>query len=156
MAAQLDGEVTFVTGVARGQGRTHAVRLAAPEDLDETRRLVEAQGRRALLSVGDVRDLEGMRKIVDDAVVELGPKNVRVNSIHPGGVATPMGGGDMVSTLEAVGESNPPLNLMGTTFLEQTWAEPEDISNVVAFLASDESTFITAEHISIDGGSQYF
>ena len=93
--------------------------------------MVEAQGRRALLSVGDVRDLEGMRKIVDDAVVELGPKNVRVNSIHPGGVATPMGGGDMVSTLEAVGESNPPLNLMGTTF-------------------------ITAEHISIDGGSQYF
>ena len=156
MAAQLDDEVTFVTGVARGQGRTHAVRLAAPEDPDETRRLVWAQGRRALLSVGDVRDLEGMRKIVDDAVVELGPKNVRVNSIHPGGVATPMGGGDMVSTLEAVGESNPPLNLMGTTFLEQTWAEPEEISNVVAFLASDESTFITVEHISIDGGSQYF
>ena len=87
---------------------------------------------------------------------ELGPKNVRVNSIHPGGVATPMGGGDMVSTLEKVGESNPPLNLMGSTFLEQTWAEPEEISNVVAFLASDESTFITAEHISIDGGSQYF
>ena len=87
---------------------------------------------------------------------ELGPKNVRVNSLHPGGVATPMGGGDMVSTLEKVGESNPPLNLMGSTFLEQTWAEPEEISNVVAFLASDESKFITAEHISVDGGSQYF
>ncbi len=272
MAGRLEGKVAFITGVARGQGRAHAVRLAAEgadiigldlagplpgpvpydpatrEDLDETRRLVEEQGRRALLSVGDVRDLEGMKKIVDDAVAklgrldvvvanagictpqvwdaispedfaatidtnvtgvwntvmatahhvidagggsiiltssyagkkiqpfmihyttskhalvgmtrafaaELGPKKVRVNSIHPGGVATPMGGGDMVSTLEAVGESNPPLNLMGTTFLEQTWAEPEEISNVVAFLASDESTFITAEHISIDGGSQYF
>lgn len=62
----------------------------------------------------------------------------------------------MVSTLEKVGESNPPLNLMGSTFLEQTYAEPEEISGVVAFLASDESKFISAEHISIDGGSQYF
>ncbi|HJC60480.1 MAG TPA: mycofactocin-coupled SDR family oxidoreductase [Candidatus Dietzia intestinigallinarum] len=272
MAGRLEGKVAFITGVARGQGRTHAVRLAsegadiigldiaAPiidaipydasteEDLAETRRLVEEQGRRALLSVGDVRDLEGMRKIVDygvaelgrlDTVVanagicipqiwdtitpetfgttmdinvtgvwntvmatarhvidtgggsivlissyagkkvqpfmvhyttskhavvgmtrafgaELGPRNVRVNSIHPGGVATPMGGGDMVSTLEKVGESNPPLNLMGSTFLEQTYAEPEEISAVVAFLASDESKFMTAEHISVDGGSQYF
>lgn len=87
---------------------------------------------------------------------ELGPKNVRVNSVHPGGVATPMGGGDMVSTLEEVGRSNPPLNLMGTTFLEQAYAEPEEVSGVVAFLASDESRFITAEHISIDGGAQYY
>ncbi|EYT57148.1 3-ketoacyl-ACP reductase [Dietzia sp. UCD-THP] len=272
MAGRLAGKVAFITGVARGQGRTHAVRLASegadiigldlagplpaavpydpatPEDLEETRRLVEEQGRRALLSVGDVRDLPGMAKIVDDGVAELGrldivaanagicipqvwdeitpedfgatldinttgvwntvmatahhliaagggsiirtssyagkkiqpfmvhyttskhalvgmtrafaaelgPKNIRINSVHPGGVATPMGGGDMVSRLERVGESNPPLNLMATTFLEQTWAEPEEISNVVAFLASDESKFITAEHISIDGGSQYF
>ena len=62
----------------------------------------------------------------------------------------------MVGQLEKVGESNPPLNLMGSTFLEQTYAEPEEISNVVAFLASGESAFITAEHISVDGGSQYF
>lgn len=272
MAGRQQGRVAFITGVARGQGRTHAARLAAegadiigldlaapvldavpydpatPEDLEETRRLIEAEGRRALLSVGDVRDLEGMRKIVDDGVAELGrldvvvanagicipqvwdtitpetfgatldinttgvwntvmatahhvidagggsivlissyagkkiqpfmvhyttskhavvgmtrafaaelgPKRVRVNSVHPGGVATPMGGGDMVSTLEAVGETNPQLNLMGSTFLEQTYAEPEEISDVVAFLASDESRFITAEHISVDGGSQYF
>lgn len=272
MAGRLGGKVAFITGVARGQGRAHAVRLAAegadvigldlvgplprsvpydpatPEDLDLTRRLVEEQGRRALLSVGDVRDLDGMTGIVDSGVAELGrldvvvanagicapqvwdtiapedfaatldinvtgawntvmatahhviatgggsiiltssyagrkmqpfmvhyttskhaivgmtrafaaelgPRNVRVNSIHPGGVATPMGGGDMVSTLEKVGESNPPLNLMGTTFLEQSWAEPEEIANVVAFLASDESKFITAEQLSIDGGAQHF
>ena len=87
---------------------------------------------------------------------ELGPKNVRVNSIHPGAVATPMGGGDMVSTLEKVGETNPPLNQIGTSFLEADYCEPEEISNLVAFLASDESTFMTAEHLSVDGGAQYF
>src|SRR5690625_7906904 len=95
MAGRLEGKVAFITGAARGQGRTHAVRLASegadiigldlagplpgavpydpatPEDLEETRRLVEEQGRRALLSGGDVRDLDGMKKIVDDGVSEL-------------------------------------------------------------------------------------
>lgn len=42
-------------------------------------------------------------------------------------------------------ECNPPLGLMGTAFLEPSWTEPEDVSTAVAFLASDESSFITAE-----------
>ena len=87
---------------------------------------------------------------------ELGRHNVRVNSIHPGGVATPMGSGDMVAELERTGASNPKLNTMGTTFTEQAYAEPDEIAAVAAFLASDESKFISAEHISVDGGSQYF
>lgn len=41
-------------------------------------------------------------------------------------------------------------------FLNQYAAEPEVIANVVAFLASDESKFITAEQISIDGGTRVF
>ncbi|GED97770.1 mycofactocin-coupled SDR family oxidoreductase [Gordonia crocea] len=87
---------------------------------------------------------------------ELGQYNVRVNSVHPGGVATPMGGGDMVAALERTGASNPKLNAMGTTFTDLPYTEPEVVANVVAFLASDESTFMTAEHISVDGGAQYF
>lgn len=87
---------------------------------------------------------------------ELGQHDVRVNSVHPGGVATPMGGGGMVAELERTGATNPKLNAMGTTFTNQTWAEPEEIAAVVAFLASDESKFMTAEHLSVDGGSQYF
>ena len=110
MAGRLEGRVAFITGVARGQGRAHAVRLAAegadiigldlagplpeavpydpatPEDLEETRRLVEEQGRRALLSVGDVRDLDGMKKIVDDGVAELGRLDVVVANA---GICTP-------------------------------------------------------------------
>lgn len=45
---------------------------------------------------------------------------------------------------------------MGTPFLNQYAADPDEVSNVVAFLASDESSFMTAEHISVDGGAQYF
>src|SRR5436190_22486723 len=91
MAGRLTGKVAFLTGAGRGMGRSHAVRLARegadvvvldtpgelpdiryeqpkPEDLDETVRLVEAEGRRAVAVRRDVRDLEGMRTDVDAAV----------------------------------------------------------------------------------------
>ena len=102
MSERLDGKVAFITGAARGQGRAHAVRLAtegadiiaidladklpgcAPypsatqEDLDETARLVEATGRRIVASAVDTRDLEGLRKAVDDGVDELGRLDIIV------------------------------------------------------------------------------
>ncbi len=91
----VDNKVAFISGVARGQGRSHAVRLAEEgadiigfdicaddaaveyplatrEDLDETARLIEKFGRKALLSVADVRDHEEITRIVDDGVAELG------------------------------------------------------------------------------------
>ncbi|WP_261166677.1 mycofactocin-coupled SDR family oxidoreductase [Microbacterium sp. Marseille-Q6965] len=87
---------------------------------------------------------------------ELGKHRIRVNSIHPGAVNTPMGSGNMQQALQQAGETNPALNGMGTPFLP-TWAvEPEDISEAVAFLASDAAAYITSEHLSIDAGSQYF
>ncbi|MCH5643236.1 mycofactocin-coupled SDR family oxidoreductase [Gordonia sp. ABSL49_1] len=87
---------------------------------------------------------------------ELGPLGIRVNSIHPGGVNTPMGSGDMQVRLAAAGETNPRLNNMGTPFLDTYAAEPEQISDAVLFLASAASSFVTAEHLSVDGGAQYF
>lgn len=45
---------------------------------------------------------------------------------------------------------------MGTPFLPIWVAEPEDIANAVAFLASDDARLITSEHLSIDQGAQYF
>jgi NAD(P)-dependent dehydrogenase (short-subunit alcohol dehydrogenase family) len=88
---------------------------------------------------------------------ELGPHNIRVNSIHPGGVATPMGGGNMMAALEAAAATAPPLANMGTTFLtEKTYAEPEEIAAVAAFLASDDAKFITSEHLGVDGGAHHF
>lgn len=91
----LEGKVAVISGVARGQGRSHAVRLAeagvdiigfdicandesvdyplaSREDLEETARLVEKTGRRMLGSVVDVRDAEGVKKAIDSGVAEFG------------------------------------------------------------------------------------
>jgi len=87
---------------------------------------------------------------------ELGKHDIRVTSVHPGGVATPMGSGDMVGAIEHTMATNPKLAAMGTAFLNQGWVEAEEIANAVAFLVSDEARFITAEHLSIDAGAQYF
>jgi SDR family mycofactocin-dependent oxidoreductase len=87
---------------------------------------------------------------------ELGKHEIRVNSVHPGPVNTPMGGGDMIAALFAAIETNPTLNNMGTPFLPQWACEPEDVAAAVCWLASDESRFVTATRLSVDQGmAQY-
>jgi (+)-trans-carveol dehydrogenase len=89
------GKVALVTGAARGQGRSHAVRLAAegadviavdlcapvegmayppstPADLEQTARLVEAEDRRIFSAIADVRDGDALRAAVDAGVEALG------------------------------------------------------------------------------------
>ena len=102
ISQRLTGKVAFVTGAARGQGRAHAVRLAAegadiiaidvagalppavpyppatPEDLKETARLVEATGRQILTTAVDTRDHDGLKSAVDDAVGVLGRLDIIV------------------------------------------------------------------------------
>lgn len=98
---RLEGKVAFVTGLARGQGRSHAVALAregadiigldraapvdtmgypmgSPEELAETVRLVEATGRRALVREVDVRDRAGIEALLADGVDAFGRLNVVV------------------------------------------------------------------------------
>ncbi len=95
MAGVLEGKVALVTGAARGQGRSHAVRLAeegadviavdicaqigsveipmsTPDDLDETARQVEALDRRIVARVSDVRDGVALRDVVREGVAEFG------------------------------------------------------------------------------------
>jgi SDR family mycofactocin-dependent oxidoreductase len=92
---RVQGKVAFITGVARGQGRSHALRLAeegadiigvdllkaephAPypmstqADLDETIALVEKTGRRIIALQNDVRDRAGLQAAVDAGVAEFG------------------------------------------------------------------------------------
>ncbi|MGN2638236.1 mycofactocin-coupled SDR family oxidoreductase [Nocardia takedensis] len=87
---------------------------------------------------------------------ELGKHEIRVNSVHPGAVNTPMGSGDMVAALGRAAETNPPLAQMITPFLPAWVAEAEDVAAAVSWLASAESRYITAAQISIDLGSTQY
>ncbi|MCW2664008.1 MAG: putative short-chain type dehydrogenase/reductase/MSMEI [Mycobacterium sp.] len=95
------GKVAFVTGAARGQGRSHAVRLAeegadiiavdlcrdldtigypmaVPEDLEETARLIEKTGQGAVIAQADVRDVAQLRAALEQGVAEFGRLDIVV------------------------------------------------------------------------------
>ena len=95
MAGRVEGKVAFVTGAARGQGRSHAIRLAeegadiiaidlaaqvdsvpyamaTPDDLAQTVKEVEALDRRIVAAQADVRDYEAVKAALDDGVAQLG------------------------------------------------------------------------------------
>jgi SDR family mycofactocin-dependent oxidoreductase len=98
---KLDGKVALVTGAARGQGRSHAVRLASegadiialdicsqiatvgyglatPDDLAETCRQIEALDRRVVAAQVDTRDFGALLRAVDDGAATLGPIDIVV------------------------------------------------------------------------------
>jgi len=84
--------------------------------------------------------IRGMTKC---AAMELGPKGIRVNSVHPGMIDTPMTrvhGGDAAMEF---GASKVPLRRVGT---------PADIAPVYVFLASDESSYMNGAELTVDGG----
>ena len=273
--SKLEGRVAFITGAARGQGRSHAVRLAqegadiiaidickqidsvqiplsTPEDLAETADLVKGLNRRIYTAEVDVRDYAALKTAVDAGVgqlgrldiivanagignggatldktsegdwtdmidvnlggvwktvkagvprileggrggsivltssvgglkayrhtghyvaakhgvvglmrtfaVELGQHNIRVNSVHPTNVNTPLFMNEGTMRLFRPDLQNPgPDDMKVVAQMMHTlpigWVEPEDISNAVLFLASDESRYITGVPLAIDAGS---
>lgn len=87
-----------------------------------------------------------VRGMTKSAAVEYGPNNIRVNSVHPGFIYTPM----MVeATNEDAGD--------GLSFIPLgRVAQPREVSMLILFLASDESSFISGEEHVIDGGMLAF
>jgi (+)-trans-carveol dehydrogenase len=274
MAGRVADKVAFITGAARGQGRSHAVRLAqegadiiavdicqpfdnspappaTPEDLAETADLVKGLNRRVVTAEVDVRDYDALKAAVDSGVeqlgkldivvanagigtvgarldrmnediwqemidvnltgvwksvkaaaphllsagrgsivltssvaglkaythtghynaakhgvvglmrsfaVELGPKNIRVNSVHPTHVNTPLLINERTFHQFRPDLENPGPDDMAPicqTFhtLPIPWVNAEDISNAVLFLASDEARYITGVALPVDAGS---
>jgi SDR family mycofactocin-dependent oxidoreductase len=277
MSGPLEGKVAFITGAARGQGRSHALRLAAdgaaiiavdicepigsldgfyelpaPEELAETARQVEAIGGRIHAAQADVRDIDALTRVVDEgaarfgsvdiivanagiftfgadthevtadswkelmdvnvtgvwhtykaaaphlleagdggsviiiaslagfkgianvaaytttkhAVVglmkvlanELGPRGIRVNTIHPNSIDT-----DMVKNTRTFKLFRPDLEdpkaedaeaaFAGLNPMGKAWIESEHVSNAVAWLASDQSYYVSGGQIPVDGGA---
>lgn len=265
----LEGKVAFVTGAARGQGRSHAVRLAregasviavdiadevsphntyAPAtkmDLEETIRLLKKVGPPSVVQSADVRDLtaldglvaEGVKQLggrldivvanagisnwgrvwemseeqwltmVDvnlsgvwrtmratvphmiyagnggsiilissvagikslpgqahysaakhgvvgltkSAAIELGEYAIRVNSVHPWGVATPMGEDPYTATM--LSEHPNYAVSFGSVLPPYAFADPNDISDAVVWLASDLARTVTGTQLTVDMGA---
>ncbi|MQW75009.1 glucose 1-dehydrogenase [Nocardioides sp. dk4132] len=114
------------------------------------------QGGGAIVNASSVEGLAGMagctayaatkwaiRGMTKCAAMELGPQGIRVNSVHPGMIDTPMTrvhGGDAAMEY---GASRVPLRRVG---------QPGDVAPLYVFLASEESAYINGAEISVDGG----
>jgi len=275
MTGTLEGKVAFVTGAARGQGRSHAVRLAnegadiiavdlcatvntaeypmaTKEDLAATVAAVQATGRRIEAHVADVRELAALRAAVDagverfgrlDVVVanagfasygpsnqlteeqwdemiavnlsgvwrtvrasidhvvaggrggsvvvissaaglrgipnaahyaaakhgvvglmkvlalEFGAHRIRVNTVHPTTVETPMTQNDATIELFLPGRPRDDQTQHAYARIAQRlnvlpvpWIQPDTVSDLVTFLASDAAQYITGTSIPVDAG----
>ncbi|HSG90456.1 MAG TPA: glucose 1-dehydrogenase [Pseudomonadales bacterium] len=128
--------------------------------------IMTAQGGGSIITTASVAGLRGgygphVYSGIKSAVIgltrsvalELGPHNIRVNAICPGGIATPIFAGqraldaganvDWAEAVRPVLAKIQPIPRAG---------EPEDIANAALFLASDESSFITGQALVVDGG----
>jgi NAD(P)-dependent dehydrogenase (short-subunit alcohol dehydrogenase family) len=91
----------------------------------------------------------GMMRVLAN---ELGPKNIRVNSVHPGGVDTPMGDGAH-GAIGPLLQQHPEYAAVFSVALPAGRIQAEDITAAVLFLAGDDSRFVTGTTLVVDAGS---
>jgi len=87
----------------------------------------------------------GVRGLTKSAAIELGQYGIRVNSVHPGGIFTEMGGKGLVSE-EEINTS------IYADFPIPRVGQPEEVAYVTLFLATDEATYSTGSEFVADGG----
>ena len=158
-----------IDGLVNNAGITHRARLGEVE-LEDWERVFSVNVTGALLgiqsllplmprgssivNVGSLAALTGhytvaytaskwaLRGLSRVASMELGPRGIRVNTIHPGYIQTPMTASAPEAFLEA-NDAATPLGRPGTV---------DEVAPVVVFLVSDESSFISGAEIPVDGG----
>ncbi|KAA9156567.1 mycofactocin-coupled SDR family oxidoreductase [Amycolatopsis acidicola] len=99
----------------------------------------------------------GIQGLMLSLANELGPSGIRVNSVNPGTVNTPMAMNDTLLKMfiPEVDDPTPEdaAKAYGTlTLLPAPWVEPEDVSNAVLWLASDEARYVSGVAIPVDAG----
>jgi len=118
-----------------------------------------AAGRGSIVNISSVEGLAGMpyltaytatkfaiRGMTKVAALELGPMGIRVNSVHPGMIVT-----DMVK--DAAGGADVDLSPVAKRIPLRRMGESEDIAEVVVWLASDRSSYVTGAELAADGGA---
>ena len=85
----------------------------------------------------------GVRGLTRTAALELGRDNIRVNSVHPGPIRTPMTTGPDAAAAVAAEASHLAIARV---------AEPDEVTRLVLFVASDEASFSTGSEFIVDGG----
>ena len=104
-----------------------------------------AAGMRGTFGAGAYSAREwGLRGLTKTAALELGRDNIRVNSIHLGNVRTPMAGASDALAIGAGAVRDLPIPRV---------AEPEEITRLVLFVASEEASFSTGSEFIADGGT---
>jgi 3alpha(or 20beta)-hydroxysteroid dehydrogenase len=120
--------------------------------------LLEASGQASVINISSIDGLAGVLGMTSftgskfavtgltrSAAIELGPRGIRVNSIHPGVISSPMvmgGTPEMLRRLDTM-VGRQPIARMGTC---------EEIAHMALFLASDESSYCTGAQFTVDGG----
>ncbi|MCC6437512.1 MAG: glucose 1-dehydrogenase [Acidimicrobiales bacterium] len=115
-----------------------------------------AAGGGSIINISSVAGIRGIKNMIAysaskyavtgmtaGAALELARYQIRVNSIHPGVIQTPMLGVNAQSVTDAM-VKNTPMRRLG---------EPVEIARAALFLASDESSYMTGAHVPVDGGS---
>jgi glucose 1-dehydrogenase len=86
----------------------------------------------------------GVRMLMRDLAVELGPLGITINNVAPGAIATPIN--------KALLEDKPKLNALVANIPLGRLGTPEDVAGLVAFLVSDDASYITGSTFVVDGG----
>lgn len=99
----------------------------------------------------------GIQGLMLSLANELGPSGIRVNSVNPGTVNTPMAMNEtllkmFIPDVEQPSEEDAARAYSTLTLLPAPWVEPEDVSNAVLWLASDEARFVSGVAIPVDAG----
>lgn len=118
---------------------------------------MSGQGKSSIVNVSSVDGLRGcnglscytaskwgLRGLSKTMALELGPRGIRVNSLHPGGADTPMS--------NPAGVTGEERNRTFHRVPLQRIAEPIEIANTILFLASDEASYVSGAELAVDGG----
>lgn len=99
----------------------------------------------------------GVTGLMRNLAVELAPYNIRVNSVHPGTVDTPMVGNPqswkLFTGLDGATRDQAAAIMTGMNALRVPWLDAEDITPAIVYLASDESRYVTGTTTVIDAGA---